>query len=44
MLVTIVILLKHIKNLKRIKNSTEARISFRCKGESEIERIKWNMR
>ena len=38
----IVILIKHIENLKRIQNGTEAHISFLWKKEQEIERIKNN--
>ena len=40
--VSIVILLKHIQNFKRIQNGTEAHISFLWKKEQEIARIKKN--
>ena len=40
--VSIVILCKHIENLKRIHNGTEAHISFMWKKDQEIERIKNN--
>lgn len=40
--VSVVILFKHVENLKRIQNGTEAHISFLWKKEQEIERIKNN--
>lgn len=40
--VAVVILCKHIENLKRIQNGTEAHISFLWKKDQEIERIKHN--
>ncbi len=41
-LVSLVILVKHIENIRRIQNGTEAHISFLWKKEQEIERIKRN--
>lgn len=41
-IVAVVILCKHIENLKRIQNGTEAHISFLWKKNQEIERIKNN--
>ncbi len=40
--VTIVILFKHIQNLRRIQNGTEAHISFLWKKDEEITRIRHN--
>ncbi len=40
--VVLVMLCKHIENIKRIQNGTEAHISFLWKKEQEIERIKRN--
>lgn len=37
---TVVILFKHIENLKRIRNGTEAHLSFLWKRKKEIERLK----
>lgn len=39
---TAVMLYKHIENIKRIKNGTEARLSFLWKGDEEIARIQRN--
>lgn len=41
-IVSIVILLKHIENIERIQNGTEAHISFLWKKDQEIERIRKN--
>ena len=40
--ISIIILLKHIENLKRIQNGTEAHISFLWRKDEEIARIKQN--
>ncbi len=40
--VAVVILLKHMENLKRIKEGTEIRFSFLWNKEEELERIKEN--
>lgn len=40
--VSLVILYKHIENLRRIQMGTEAHISFLWKRDQEIERIKHN--
>lgn len=41
-LISIVILYKHVENLKRIQNGTEAHVSFLWKKDQEIDRIKNN--
>ncbi len=41
-IVAVVILLKHIENLRRIQNGTEAHISFLWHKDKEIERIRHN--
>lgn len=38
----VVMQFKHIENLKRISNGTEARLSFLWKGDKELERVKEN--
>ncbi len=38
----VIIVYKHIENLRRIRNGTEAHISFLWKRDEEIERIKHN--
>ncbi|MCR4794992.1 MAG: glycerol-3-phosphate acyltransferase [Ruminococcus sp.] len=40
--ISIIVLLKHIENLKRIQNRTEAHISFLWRKDEEIRRIKNN--
>ncbi len=40
--ISIIVLLKHIENLKRIQNGTEAHISFLWRKDEEIRRIKNN--
>ncbi|MCQ2469031.1 MAG: glycerol-3-phosphate acyltransferase [Ruminococcus sp.] len=42
--VALVMLYKHIENIKRIQNGTEAHISFLWKKDQEIERIKRNVK
>lgn len=39
---TLVILFKHIENIKRIRNGTEVRLSFLWKGDEEIARVSKN--
>ncbi|MBP3309381.1 MAG: glycerol-3-phosphate acyltransferase [Ruminococcus sp.] len=41
-IVTLVIVYKHIENIYRIRNGTEAHISFLWKKEQELERIRKN--
>ena len=42
-LVTLVMWLKHIENLKRIKNGTEMRLSFLWSKDKELERMEKNI-